>query len=70
MVILHREDARDCLVTLRLKACVCEHNTKRKNWGSILDSARVRKKESSDKESNQNTKMLRTAEIWVLSACK
>ena len=63
-------DAQYCLIILRLKACVYECNTKRKNWGSILDSARVQKNESSDKESNQKAKTLSTAEMWSLSAYK
>lgn len=64
MVILPIVDAQYYLIILRLKAYVYECNTKRKNWGSILDSARVQKNEFSDKESNQKAKTLSTAEMW------
>lgn len=59
-------DARYHLTIVRLKVCAYEYNTKRKNWGSTLESARcpgALREEFSDTESNQRVKALSTAEI-------
>lgn len=54
--ILHREDAQYGLIVLRCTAYVQECHTKRKNRGFILDSIRIQREESSDKESNQKVR--------------
>lgn len=59
-------DAQDHVIIVRLRVCACECNTKRKNRGSTLESARfpgALREESSDTESNQRVKVLSTAEI-------